>query len=91
MKYIKKQIIIDAAQWIKFGDVDGIKQRKVPEHFNSRCSKCGHFTDEHGDIETLEGKNGAQEVCPGDYIITGINGERYPCKPDIFIKTYDKF
>ena len=26
----------------------------------------------------------------GDYIITGINGEKYPCKPDIFIKTYEE-
>ena len=38
-------------------------------------------------IETLEGKmtgNG------GDYIIKGVNGEIYPCKPDIFHKTYEK-
>jgi hypothetical protein len=28
-------------------------------------------------------------VSPGDYIITGVNGEKYPCKPDIFEKTYD--
>jgi hypothetical protein len=38
-------------------------------------------------IETLEGDMIAE---PGDYIITGIKGERYPCKPDIFAKTYEK-
>lgn len=38
------------------------------------------------DIETLEG---VLHASVGDYIITGVNGERYPCKPDIFEKTYE--
>lgn len=38
------------------------------------------------DIETLEG---TMHASVGDYIITGINGEKYPCKPDIFEKTYE--
>lgn len=38
-------------------------------------------------IKTLEGWH---EITPGDYIITGIKGERYPCKPDIFEQTYEK-
>lgn len=37
-------------------------------------------------IETLEGTMKAEI---GDYIITGINGEQYPCKPDIFERTYE--
>jgi hypothetical protein len=37
-------------------------------------------------IETLEGNLTAQ---PGDWIITGVKGERYPCKPDIFEATYE--
>ena len=37
-------------------------------------------------IETLEGTMRAD---PGDYIIKGVNGELYPCKPDIFAKTYE--
>lgn len=37
-------------------------------------------------IETLEGTHRAE---PGDYIIRGVRGEIYPCKPDIFAKTYD--
>lgn len=36
-------------------------------------------------IDTLEGK---MHASPGDWIITGVNGEQYPCKPDIFEKTY---
>jgi len=37
-------------------------------------------------IETLEGRMLAE---PGDWIITGLKGERYPCKPDIFEMTYE--
>ena len=44
-------------------------------------------TDIELDIETLEGTMHANV---GDYIITGVNGEKYPCKPDIFEKTYEK-
>jgi len=36
-------------------------------------------------MKTLEGFH---EVSEGDYVITGVEGERYPCKPDIFKKTY---
>ena len=43
-------------------------------------------TDASLDIETLEG---VMHASPGDWIITGINGEKYPCKPDIFEKTYE--
>lgn len=43
-------------------------------------------TDEEMFIATLEGD---MRAAPGDWVITGINGERYPCKPDIFEKTYD--
>ena len=43
--------------------------------------------DKEFDIETLEG---TMHASVGDYIITGVNGERYPCKPDIFEKTYER-
>jgi hypothetical protein len=43
-------------------------------------------TDKEIDIETLEG---VMHASTGDYIITGVNGEKYPCKPDIFEKTYE--
>jgi hypothetical protein len=44
-------------------------------------------TDKEMIIETLEGK---LKASPGDWIIKGINGELYPCKPDIFAKTYEE-
>lgn len=50
------------------------------------CSTCGRLAIDHGWIDTLEG---AHIVCPGDWIITGIKGEHYPCKPDVFAATYE--
>ncbi|ATP93536.1 MULTISPECIES: hypothetical protein [Bacillus] len=41
--------------------------------------------DKEMDIETLEG---TMKASPGDWIIKGVHGEIYPCKPDIFEKTY---
>jgi hypothetical protein len=50
------------------------------------CKHCGQTMHEHGWIDTLEG---GHIVCPGDFIITGVKGERYPCKSDIFAATYE--
>ena len=50
------------------------------------CGHCGKTMHDHGWIDTFEG---GHIVCPGDWIITGIKGERYPCKPDIFAATYE--
>ena len=44
-------------------------------------------TDKEMEICTLEG---VMRADVGDWIITGVNGEMYPCKPDIFAKTYEK-
>lgn len=44
-------------------------------------------TDKEMIIHTLEGD---MKASVGDYIITGLRGEQYPCKPDIFNKTYEK-
>lgn len=48
---------------------------------------CGRLLHDHGFIDTLEG---GFKVCPGDWIITGVKGENYPCKPDIFDATYEE-
>jgi hypothetical protein len=50
------------------------------------CEHCRLRMNDHGWIDTLEG---GHIVCPGDFIITGVKGERYPCKPDIFAATYE--
>lgn len=52
----------------------------------NKCQHCGRIMHDHGWIDTLEG---GHNVCPGDWIIAGIKGERYPCKVDIFAATYE--
>ena len=50
------------------------------------CRHCRRMMHEHGWIDT---KEGGHIVCPADWVITGVQKERYPCKPDIFAATYD--
>lgn len=54
---------------------------------SSLCGHCSIEMHHHGWIDTLEG---GHIVCPGDWIITGVAGEMYPVKPDIFNATYEK-
>lgn len=89
-KYRKKPVVIEAYQWMgwRVGSVDKDIREFDPygDRGEQRCSQCGKLLTTHGDIGTLEGHH---IVCPGDYIITGVKGERYPCKPDIFDATYE--
>ncbi len=93
-KYRKKPVVIEAIQWGGFNkqivipDVHEFDPYGENDDFgvNGKCSYCGGFSDAHGYIQTLEG---GHIVCPNDWIITGIQSERYPCKPDIFEATYD--
>jgi len=83
--WIKKPVVVEATQWFYFGD-----HPKVTEYTdmpNIRiCKYCNRQMGTHGFIETLEG---GHIVCHGDWIITGVQGEHYPCKPDIFEQTYE--
>ena len=89
MKVRKKPVLVDAVLWDgKFdGDVTEFSLFIVVEDRNRVCEKCGQHIVEHGSIPTLEGRH---TMCPGDWIITGVAGEKYPCKPDIFERTYEK-
>ena len=78
-KYRKKPVVIDATQWHGWENGPDGLDIVVPYHLPNR-------TPEQGWIATLEG---GHIVTPGDYIITGIQGEKYPCKPDIFAATYE--
>lgn len=88
MKFRKKPVVIEAEQWDgKFDDVVfsfiwfiAFKDRET------ECPQCHNPLSRHGRVNTLEGSH---IVCPNDWIITGVKGERYPCKPDIFEATYE--
>jgi len=88
MKYRKKPVIIEAKQWFKHGDNDSVKMHNIELDAAMRsCKHCASTIHHHGLIDTLEG---CHIVCPGDFIITGVKGEKYPCKPDIFEATYEQ-
>ena len=64
-----------------------VRYYRTPDLDGDRaCDKCGNIMHFHGWIDTLEG---GHIVCPGDWIITGVANEKYPCKPDIFEQTYE--
>jgi hypothetical protein len=77
-KYRKKPVAIEAVQWIG-GNISEIC------NFTGRC---GGDLIKNGElyITTLEGVHRASV---GDFIIKGVKGEFYPCKPDIFAQTYE--
>jgi hypothetical protein len=85
-KYRKKPVVIEAWKWPE-NEVPEAKISMIDSDFDWICKECGHLAHEHGNCPTLEGYH---IVCPGDMIIKGIKGEFYPCKPDIFEKTYEK-
>ena len=71
-----------------------LSEGKVVRHWSQSgvsgdqtCELCGHALREHGSIDTIEG---GYRVCPGDWIVTGIKGERYPVKADIFEASYEE-
>jgi hypothetical protein len=83
-KFRKKPVIIDAVQWFKPGDHPAVLNGKGPVKWPDGTIKVAG--KDCGFIDTLEG---GHIVTPGDWIITGVQGEHYPCKPDIFEATYE--
>lgn len=84
MKYRKKPVEIEAVQFLdttesimELSDFVGEGMRVDYKDKDNPCLK----------IETLEG---TMRASVGDYIIRGVKGEFYPCKPDIFEETYEK-
>ena len=73
-RFRKRPIVVEAEQWFPDESIDVGYDR-----FGVEYTVCDRS------IQTLEGP---MRVSPGDWIITGIKGEKYPCKPDIFALTY---
>lgn len=82
----KKPVEVLAKQWFKDGDHSEVTSLATWLFKDDECPHCGNPWVDHGMIPTLEGEH---YVCPGDWIIRGVKGEYYPCKPDIFEETYD--
>ena len=93
MKYIKKPVVVEAIQLTAY-NYDKVCEfmGRTPEQVSNPMfdfDEWGGNRDEYLGIviDTLEGKMTANI---GDMIIKGVKGEFYPCKPDIFVETYDK-
>ena len=82
MKFIKKKVVIEAVHW------NGVEVSETPKWILEALNNevLVYFGDKIR-VRTLEG---VMTASPGDYIIRGVDGELYPCKPDIFEKTYEK-
>ncbi len=91
-RFRKKPVVIEAVQfdglnteevldWIEPNFADSPAEDVGGTVIDPAVSELSYFT-----IETLEGTMRAE---PGDWIIKGVKGEFYPCKPDIFAETYD--
>lgn len=79
MRYRKKPVVVEAVLW------DGSHASQVA--IDAFAGSQAIFSGGALQIRTLEGIMTADQ---GDYIIKGIKGEFYPCKPDIFQATYEK-
>ena len=86
-KYRKKPVVVDAVKYSGNGQVDG---HNVPKWLWKALEE-GSVESTNGTdpfvIHTLEGD---MVVSPGDFIVKGVIGELYSCKPDIFAETYEK-
>lgn len=78
-KFRKKPIVIEASQYFPGVVIPGVTY-SVPMRDGEVLPGMSAY------IDTLEGR---MEVSPGDWVITGVKGEIYPCKPDIFAATYE--
>jgi len=79
VKYRKKPIVIEAIQYFPAAF-------NIIRLFVGNATPLHRFGDDKLGVQTLEGMMVAN---PGDWIIKGIRGEFYPCKPDIFEATYE--
>jgi hypothetical protein len=81
--YRKKPVAIEAFQW--FGTIN---RYSAPSWFlEAMQNNVVYFVDNKLRIDTLEG---TYRASIGDFIIQGVKGEIYPCKPDIFKETYEE-
>lgn len=81
-RFRKKPVVIEAVQWFPGVTIEGVHaEREATEGGNGLSPEPAMAF-----IDTLEG---TMRVNEGDWVITGVKGERYPCKPDIFTATYE--
>lgn len=84
MKYRKKPVVIDAIQF-----VDTAERIGEIQEFMGGITIRVDYSDKNNPIFKIDTLEGVMAANVGDYIIKGVKGEFYPCKPDIFEQTYE--
>ena len=84
-KYRKKPVVIEAIQF-----VDTTERIGEIQEFMGGITIRVDYADKNNPIIKIETLEGVMDASVGDYIIKGVHGEFYPCKPDIFEKTYEE-
>lgn len=79
MKKFRKKPVVVYAEQFDGTDEEARRLRLV----------CRGTTETHDNIFVLQSQTGVLRVLPGDWIVTGTSGERYPCKNDIFRAAYE--
>ena len=87
-KYRKKPLVIEAVKWTGENFTELAKLLGSLEEGRPEKRAIYNESDNTLKIHTLEGEMTAS---PGDYIIKGVKGEVYPCKPDVFEQTYEEW
>ena len=80
VQYVKKPVVISAVQWT------GENTKEILAF----CDECFSYQKNDVNVLVINTLEGTMKASPNDYIIQGIKGEFYACKPDVFILTYDK-
>lgn len=84
-KYRKKPIVIEAVRWYP-----EMKPTLLPDWLWNEISSDPDCFDQVSGALTLKTLEGNMRANVGDWIIKGVKGELYPCKPDIFEATYEE-
>lgn len=90
MKFRKKPVVIEAVRFNGLETEDMVNTfSEYPEWLVKALKDDVIHYKYHGDMCVIESLEGQMKISPGDYLIQGVNGELYPCKPGIFEKTYE--
>lgn len=77
MKYRKKPVVVEAVRWTN-------------KNFKEIRLFIGYHVFHRDNKLFINTSEGVMHAETGDYIIKGVNGEYYPCNPDVFAKTYER-
>ena len=98
-KFRKKPVVIEAIQLNQKNIIDVYRFINGEDSIKLNCNMAQDRWEDYENIckdkggirlKTMESDNETQIASFGDYIIKGVEGEFYPCKPDIFEKTYEE-